>query len=291
MKNVITVEAVVNAAVGKVWKLWTTPKHIIQWNNASDDWHTPSAENDLRPGGEFTSRMAAKDGSVAFDFKGTYDEVIENQLISYTLEDGRKVKITFSNNGTETKVVETFEAEEVNSLELQKEGWQAILNNFKKYVEASSEIEKLHFEIEINTPAEKVYRTMIEKQHYKEWTKEFNPTSDFEGSWEKGAKILFIGTDEKGNKGGMVSRIKDNIPNKFISIEHLGLFQNDKEITSGPEVEGWAGALENYTFSEISGKTILSVDTDSNNEYKSYFEEIWPKALNKLKTICENNIN
>ncbi len=114
-----------------------------------------------------------------------------------------------------------------------------------------------------------------------------NPTSYFEGSWEKDSKILFLGTDKDGNKEGMVSRIKENIPNKLISIEHLGILKNDKEITSGTEVEGWAGALENYTFNEDNGKTFLSVDMDSNQQFKSYFEETWPKALNKLKAICE----
>lgn len=136
-KTSITVEAKVNAAIEKVWKLWTMPEHITKWNNASDDWHTTKAENDLRPGGKFTSRMEAKDKSVGFDFGGTYDQVVPNKHISYTLEDDRKVKIDFISNGNETKVVETFEAETENKVELQKSGWQAILNNFKKYVEAN----------------------------------------------------------------------------------------------------------------------------------------------------------
>jgi uncharacterized protein YndB with AHSA1/START domain len=134
-KTSITVEAVVNAPVDKVWKCWTSPEHIINWNNASDDWHTPWAENDIRTGGKFLARMEAKDGSVGFDFGGVYDDVKINELISYTIGDGRKVTVLFTDHGSATTVIETFEAEDVNSIELQRSGWQAILDNFKKYVE------------------------------------------------------------------------------------------------------------------------------------------------------------
>ncbi len=132
----ITVEATINAAVQEVWEKWTTPAHITKWNAASDDWHTPSAENDLREGGKFSARMEAKDGSMGFDFGGIYDTVKPFELIEYTLGDDRKVKIEFEANGNETRVIETFEAESVHPAELQQAGWQAILNNFKKYVEA-----------------------------------------------------------------------------------------------------------------------------------------------------------
>ncbi|MFZ4545718.1 MAG: SRPBCC family protein [Saprospiraceae bacterium] len=135
MKQRITVEALVHAPIDKVWKCWTLPEHITKWNNASDDWHTPRAENNLTKGGKFTMRMEAKDGSFGFDFGGEYTEVQHHEIIQYVLEDNRAVKIEFSGNGAVTKVVETFEAESENSLELQQAGWQAILNNFKKYVE------------------------------------------------------------------------------------------------------------------------------------------------------------
>lgn len=135
--TVITVENTINAPAKKVWEYWTKPEHITKWSNASDDWHTPRAENDLRPGGSFLSRMEAKDGSFGFDFGGVYDEVIEHEYIEYTIDDGRKVKITFSGEGNTTKVVESFEAESTNSIEMQKGGWQAILGNFKKYTESN----------------------------------------------------------------------------------------------------------------------------------------------------------
>jgi uncharacterized protein YndB with AHSA1/START domain len=137
-KKTITVQAIINAPIEKVWEFWTTPEHIMKWNNASDDWHTPRAENDLRTGGTFLSRMEAKDGSAGFDFGGVYDEVKNNELIAYTMGDGRKVTVTFTkNNDVETEVIETFDAESTNSIEMQRGGWQSILDNFKKYVEAS----------------------------------------------------------------------------------------------------------------------------------------------------------
>jgi|SRR5579875_1107909 len=134
----ITVETTVQAPVETVWKCWTDPKHITKWNSASDDWHTPFAENDVRVGGKFLSRMEAKDGSFGFDFGGIYDEVKLHEVIAYTMDDGRKVKITFKGQENETKVIETFDAETKNPIDVQQQGWQAILNNFKKYVEQTT---------------------------------------------------------------------------------------------------------------------------------------------------------
>ncbi len=134
-KTAITITASINAPIEKVWIYWTEPQHITKWNQASDDWHTPYAENDLRVGGKFKSTMAAKDGSFSFDFEGVYSKVDKHKAIDYTLGDGRKVAILFSGNGKETHITSTFEAESVNPIEMQRGGWQAILNNFKKHVE------------------------------------------------------------------------------------------------------------------------------------------------------------
>ena len=136
-KTIITVSTTVNAPVEKVWDYWTKPEHITKWNNASDDWHTPRAENDLRIGGSFSSRMEAKDGSFGFDFGGVYDDVKTNEYIAYTMGDGRKVNVTFAAQGNSTNVTENFEAEGSNTIEMQQGGWQAILDNFKKYTEAN----------------------------------------------------------------------------------------------------------------------------------------------------------
>jgi uncharacterized protein YndB with AHSA1/START domain len=135
-KSTITVEAVVKAPVEKVWKSWTEPQHITQWCQASEDWHVPYADNDVRTGGQFKTTMAAKDGSFSFDFEGVYSQVKTNSLIEYDIADGRKVKIVFEGKGNETRVTETFEAESTNPIEMQRGGWQAILDNFKTYTEA-----------------------------------------------------------------------------------------------------------------------------------------------------------
>lgn len=136
-KNAITVESTIHAPVDKVWKYWSAPEHITKWCNASDDWHAPHAENDLRTGGKFSTRMEAKDGSFGFDFGGVYDEVVTNKTIAYTMGDGRKVKISFMADGDKTKVSETFDPENENPVEMQRGGWQAILNNFTKYTETN----------------------------------------------------------------------------------------------------------------------------------------------------------
>lgn len=136
-KTAITVETTVQAPVAKVWEYWNQPEHIKKWAFASDDWHVPASENDLRTGGKFSTTMAAKDGSFSFDFGGVYTQVKEHKLIEYTLGDERKVSILFSSIGEATKIVETFEAEDTHSVEMQQSGWQSILDNFKKYTEAN----------------------------------------------------------------------------------------------------------------------------------------------------------
>lgn len=135
--QIISVETTVKAPIEKVWEFWTGTQHVKQWNTALESWHTPKAENDLRVGGKFVYRMEAKDGSFGFDFGGIYDQVRENEYIEYTLEDGRKVTISFTSQGNETKVVETFEPETENPVDMQRGGWQAIMDNFKKYTESS----------------------------------------------------------------------------------------------------------------------------------------------------------
>lgn len=136
MKNAITVQTVVNAPMEKVWECWNRPEHITGWAFASDDWEAPAAENDLRVGGKFKTVMAAKDKSNGFDFTGTYTAVKENELIEYDIDDGRHVKVEFAELPGGVKITETFEPENTFPENVQRSGWQAILDNFKKYVEA-----------------------------------------------------------------------------------------------------------------------------------------------------------
>ena len=160
-------------------------------------------------------------------------------------------------------------------------------------------MKKLQFKVSINTPVTSIYDFMLginNKSTYEQWASVFNPTSTYEGSWDKGNKILFIGVDENGEKGGMVSRIAENIPNRFVSIQHYGLLKADKEITEGPEVEKWANGFENYTFEENNshsddpvgrGTTTVTVDLDSPEDFEGYMNLTYPKALDKLKELCE----
>lgn len=134
-KTKVTVECTIKSDLDKVWNYWITPEHIMLWNHASDDWHTTKATNNLIVGGRFCFTMAAKDGSFSFDFEGTYKEVVEKKSIKYTLDDNREVSVDFIDIEDTIEIVETFEAETENTIELQQFGWQAILNNFKKLVE------------------------------------------------------------------------------------------------------------------------------------------------------------
>jgi len=152
-------------------------------------------------------------------------------------------------------------------------------------------MKKLQFTISIHASANKVYDVMLgisNKSTYEQWTAFFNPTSTYEGNWSKGSKMLFVGTDEKGEKGGMVSEVADNIPNRFVSVRHYGLLQANVEITDGPEVEKWANGFENYTFEENNGTTKVTVDLDTTEDFVEYMNEAYPNALNKLKEVCEN---
>lgn len=133
----ITVQATVAADAKKVWDFYNSPEHIVKWNFASDDWQCPSAENDLRAGGKYKSRMEAKDGSFGFDFEAVYDEVVPGKKFTYTMGDGRQASVDFKDEGEKTAVTVTFDAETENPVEVQKGGWQAILDNFKKYAEAN----------------------------------------------------------------------------------------------------------------------------------------------------------
>jgi uncharacterized protein YndB with AHSA1/START domain len=134
-KTKITVETIIKAQVEKVWNYYTQPEHITKWNFASDDWWCPSAENELRVGGKLNARMEAKDGSNGFDFEAIYTEIIPHKKIAYRLLDDRDTEIIFNASENQTKLIITFEAENVYPIDLQKAGWQTILNNFKVYVE------------------------------------------------------------------------------------------------------------------------------------------------------------
>ncbi len=149
-------------------------------------------------------------------------------------------------------------------------------------------MKRLQYSIDIKGPASRTAGIMLGKDTYKEWTSAFNPTSDFEGGWNKGDKIYFIGTSAEGKKEGMVAEIAEHIPGRFVSIRHYGLYEDGREITEGPDVEKWAGGLENYTYEEKDGVTTVTVDVDVTENHIDYFNDTYPKALEKLKALCES---
>ena len=152
-------------------------------------------------------------------------------------------------------------------------------------------MKRLLFSETIQAPVTKVYDTMLgisNKTTYEQWTAVFNPTSTFKGNWQEGSRMFFVGENEKGEKGGMISEIAKNTPHQFVSIKHIGMLIGDKELLEGPEVEPWAGCMENYTFHENKGLTTVTVELDGMEGHEKYFEETYPKALKKLKEISEN---
>lgn len=145
-----------------------------------------------------------------------------------------------------------------------------------------------HYNIFINAPREKVWDTMLDDPTYREWTKPFNPGSYYQGSWDEGSKMLFLGIDENGGDiGGMVARIKERRPHEFLSIEHLGMIENGVEDTTSERVKAWAPAYENYTFTDKDGGTEVAIDIDVEDAYAEMFQEMWPKALQVLKELAE----
>lgn len=151
-------------------------------------------------------------------------------------------------------------------------------------------MQRLNFKIQINASAQNVYETMLglkEKSSYEYWTAAFNPTSTYEGSWDTGSKILFTGIDESGKKGGMISEITSHNPASFVSIRHYGFLDGDIEVTTGQQVEKWAGGCENYRFEQSGGITTVTVELDTIAEYLDYFNNTYPVALSRLKEIAE----
>jgi uncharacterized protein YndB with AHSA1/START domain len=148
-------------------------------------------------------------------------------------------------------------------------------------------MERLHFSIDIEAPREKVWKTMLDDQTYREWTTAFMPGSFYDGDWSEGSKIRFLGPGEGGKLDGMVSRIKQNRPYEYVSIEHYGIVHDNVEDTTSDEVKKWAGAQENYIFDARNGRTELRIELDTHDDYKDMFQDMWPRALQKLKELSE----
>jgi len=286
-KTILTIRTTVLSPVSRVWHFFTHPHHIVRWNAASDDWHCPQAANDLRIGGHCVYRMESRNGEYAFDFGGEYTDVQPNKFIAFVLGDGRRVEVNFEAKGDSTIVTEQFEAESMNPEDMQLAGWQAILNNFAAYTERTRGDNPIHFEIMIAATPEKVEQLMLADKTYREWTAIFNPGSFYEGGWEEGAEIRFVGIGEDGVKEGMIGHIAIHKPQQYVSIAYDGMILKGQDHFTGADVEALKNAREEYRFVARDGQTLLVVDLDDPGPYADYFAETWPKAMEKLKEICE----
>jgi uncharacterized protein YndB with AHSA1/START domain len=290
--SAIVITATIQAPVALVWQYYTQPAHITRWNFATPEWYCPWANADLQPGGTYTARMEAKDGSFGFDFSATYHTVNPHQLLAFTLTDGRQVSIAFKPLDQETQVTVTFEPEQQNPLSLQQTGWQMILDNFKNYAHqrAQSTLLCREYKITIQAPAALVYDAMLgltQKQTYESWTAHFSPTCSYEGSWNKGANIQFTAIHE-GKKGGITSTVVEHLPQKYIALLHTGLIEDGTIITDEAKIAAWKNAQEIYTFIDQQQTTHLIVNIDISPDYQSYFDEVYPKALLQLKVNVES---
>lgn len=281
----ITVSTIVNCNRDKAWRIWNDPFAIREWHTASPDWHTPRAVNNLKEGQTFSYRMESLDGTNGFDMEGQYTRIVQRNLIEYTMADGRQVSIAFEEKDGKTYITEIFDPENVNPAELQRQGWQNILDNYKARAEKETELCPLHYEILIGVRPALVYRTMTDSKQFRVWASAFCEGSYFEGSWQKDAEIRFLATNERGEKAGMIGRVIENIINEYILIRYSRSFDESKEHDSSSE--RWNGAKEIYRFQSKGEKTLLKVDLTVLPEYKNFFNKTWPAALEKIKELSE----
>ena len=277
----ITIEALINAPVEKVWELWTNPVDITNWSTPSPDWHTPRAMHDLKPGGEFVYRMEARDGSFGFDFGGRFDVVKPGHQLAYTMGDGRKANILFTQQDGKTKITETFDPENENPIEFQKAGWQAILDNFRKYAERVVLVE---FQVRVNASKKHVWETMLHPATYNEWANAGWPGATYEGTWAEGEEVKFVSASGEGTLATLVA----HKPYDLSHAKHMAvLLKGGAEDRDSELALGWIGTHERYTFTEEDGVTALTVTITTTPEWAAMFSDGWPKALNKLKVMCE----
>lgn len=281
-------EALVYKPLTYVWTAYNQPNHIVRWNAASDDWHCPQSQVDLRPGGRFCNRMESRDGAYAFDFEGEYRQVTFEKSLHYVLDDGRHAWVNFEAMGNNCQVKVDFEAENIHPHEMQQQGWQAILDRFAAYTERLKGLKPLHFEQQIAATPEKVEATMLGAETYPVWTLAFNGSSGYKGSWEEGEEIIFLGKNENGKEVGMVGEIAIHRPAEYVAISFTGLWDDGQAIYADEQVAAFKDTREEYRFVKRDGGTLLVVDIDDVGEHYEHFMEIWPKALLDLKKLAED---
>jgi uncharacterized protein YndB with AHSA1/START domain len=285
--STISISQNIKASPSQVFESYLNPKDNQRWQNAGGGWSTGFVNIDAQNGGRFEAEFKAADGVNDFVFGGTFDQIIPNQKINYTMDDGRKSEVLFEEiSPNQTKVSINFEAENQNSAELQQQGWNQILVNFKTFVERKVNPKNaiLVKNIEIKTSKEKVWETLLDQQSYQKWTAIFCEGSYYEGEMKLNNKIWFLSP----GKSGLSSLVKVLIPGFQVSFEHLGAVKNGVEDFESPEFLGWKGARETYTLTEKNGITNLEIYQDLTKTELEMFDKMWDKSLQKIKELSEN---
>ncbi len=281
-----TVSRLINVPKDLAFKTYLDPEANLQWNYASEGWSTPFARIDAKVGGVMEIGYRSADGQFEFTLEGKFTEIVENEKIVYVMSDGREVVVSFEDSDGQTKVSIELTLEETHTEEQQREGWGMILQHFETYVlkVANPERAVIKKSIIIKANAEKVWQTLLDDESYRIWTEPFCEGSYYESELKLGAKILF----KSPQGGGLSSRIVTFIPNYQVSFEHLGFLAPDgKEDFDSEEVLGWKGCRETYTLNEDNGVTKLDVYCEINKKEFTTFDEMWSKAVEKVKVLAE----
>ncbi len=318
----IILTTTINATPEQCYNSYLDPQDNKRWNTAGFGWTVGFTKIDAKVGGSFAVEYKYAVGKYDFILGGVYTKLVQNRLIRYDMPqnmaefkvNARKVEVGFEDNnvvsekaprqsatatpqegnlnenlqmGNSTKVTITFDAEEMNSIERQEQGWQAILNNFKTFVERKSNPNNaaLNKSVVINSSAEKVWNAIVDNENYKLWTAQFCAGSYYEGEMTYDSKIRFLSP----NKSGLSSVVRVCIPNFQISFEHLGFIKDGVEDLDNPEFSGWKGARETYTLREENGKTTLEIYQEMTINEPEFFDKSWDKALAIIKQIAEQN--
>jgi uncharacterized protein YndB with AHSA1/START domain len=292
----IVIHQIFAATPSQVFESCLDSEDNKRWNTAGFGWSTGEVQIDPKVGGRWFAEYKSPDGKDDFVFEGVFTEIIENQKISYKMPkdmgefevDERKAEVLFEEfEKGKTQVTITFDAEDLNSIEMQKQGWQAILDNFKTFLERkiNPENARLILDIDINASPQKVWKTLLEKESYNIWAATFSPGSHYQGEIKYDNKVQFLGPDQSG----LISLVKVCIPEFQVSFEHLGGFKDGKEDPDSPMFLPWKGNRETYTLKSKNEITNLSIYQEMSKTEIEYFEEMWAKALEVIKKIAEES--
>jgi uncharacterized protein YndB with AHSA1/START domain len=284
--SIINISQNIKASPNQVFESYLNSKDNQRWQNAGGGWSTGFVNIDAQNGGKFEAEFKAADGINDFVFGGTFDQIIPNKKINYTIEGGRKAEVLFEEiSPNETKVSINFEAETQNSIDLQRQGWNQILVNFKTFVERKVNPKNaiLLKNIEIKSSKEKVWKVLLDQQNYQKWTASFCEGSYYEGEMKLNNKIWFLAPD----KSGLSSLVKVLIPGFQVSFEHIGAVKNGIEDFDSPGFVGWKGARETYTLNEKDDFTNLEIYQDLTKTELEMFDQMWNKALQTIKELSE----